>query len=170
MKKMKTKLALVLAAVLSIALLPKAAAHKYFFGLTEVSYNQRTQHVEVIHQFTLHDVQRALKKRFGDDFRIDSAAADEKIQAWLENQFTLFDSNNEVANLEWVGFEADFQNIWLYQELPAKATNFCGWRVSNSLLMSEFAPQVNTVNFVTETHTNGVSLTRENHTKTLDCQ
>lgn len=167
---MKNKFVVILGVLLSTALLPMAAAHKYFFGLTEVSYNQRTQHIEVVHQYTLHDVQRALKKRFGDDFQLDAVDADEKISTWLENQFKLFNSNDQEVELNWVGFEADFQNIWLYQEYATESTDFCGWRVSNSVLMDSFAPQVNTVNFVTDKSTDGVSLTRENHLKAIKCQ
>ena len=159
-----------LVVVLSIALLPPVAAHKYFFGLTEVSYNSRTEHVEVVHQYTLHDVQRALKQRYGDDFLIDSPGADTKIKTWLENHFQLFDSNANSVELTWVGFEADFQNIWLYQESAVSATNFCGWRVSNDILMKAFAPQVNTVNFVSTDKTDGVSLTRQQRTKTVNCE
>lgn len=167
---MKNKLAVLLLAFITIALPPSVAAHKYFFGLTEISFNARTQHVEVVHQYTLHDVQRALRQEFGDDFKIDSPQADEKIKNWLENQFTLFNSKDKVVKLDWVGFEADFQNIWLYQETSVAPTDFCGWRVSNNVLMRAFAPQVNTVNFVTETQTNGVSLTRENYSKAIDCR
>ena len=89
---------------------------------------------------------------------------------WLENQFALFDSNDNKVKLNWVGFEADFQNIWLYQEVDMAPTDFCRWRVSNNILMREFAPQVNTVNFVTDNGTDGVTLTRENYTKAVNCQ
>lgn len=167
---MKNKLAVFFTALLSLALLPQVAAHKYFFGLTEVSYNPRTQHVEAVHQYTLHDVQRALQKQYGDDFTLDNPNAEAQIMRWLENQFALFDSNDNKVKLNWVGFEADFQNIWLYQEVDIAPTDFCRWRVSNNILMREFAPQVNTVNFVTDNGTDGVTLTRENYTKAVNCQ
>lgn len=166
---MRTKFAAVFGVIMSIALLPTAAAHKYFFGLTEVSHNARTEHLEVVHQYTLHDVQRALKLNYGDDFQIDDSGAEEKIKAWLENHFELFDSKGNRLKLNWVGFEADFQNIWLYQEYAADTAKFCDWRVSNTMLMDAFSAQVNTINFVTPAATHGVTLTKGRSLKSVSC-
>ena len=56
---------LVAAIVFLFALIPSVSAHRYFFGLTEISANKNTQAIEIIHQYTLHDVQQVLKKRLG---------------------------------------------------------------------------------------------------------
>lgn len=151
------------------ALLPQAAAHKYFFGLTEVSFNQRTERVEVIHQYTLHDVQRAMIEQYGKSFRIDEPKAEEKVKQWVENHFQLLNSNGEPVDTTWVGFEADFQNIWFYQEAKIERPDFCTWQVNNSLLMKVYPAQVNTVNFLSTGKTHGVALTADNSQQAVNC-
>jgi len=162
--------ALWLLAILGLMMqLPPAAAHKYFFGLTEISYNSRSNSVEVVHQYTLHDIQRAMTKQFGRDFRIDQPAAEQKLRKWVAKHFQLFDSSDQNVRLNWVGFEADFQNIWFYQELAQEKPDFCAWKVRNSLLMESFPAQVNTVNFLTDEKTHGVTLTNDSRYQGVKC-
>ena len=59
----------VFALVIGVVLTLPALAHRYFFGLTEISSNQNTGAVEFVHQYTLHDVQHALSKLTGERFR-----------------------------------------------------------------------------------------------------
>lgn len=154
---------------IAICVLPLAVAHKYFFGLTEVSWNSRSNNLEVVHQYTLHDVQSALASEYGSDFRIDQPDAEQKLKRWVENNFHLINSKGNALTLNWVGFEADFQNIWFYQERSLTKPDFCGWQVQNALLMSAFSAQVNTVNFVQGEKTDGVTLSAQGSQKTLRC-
>ncbi|MGM0480773.1 MAG: DUF6702 family protein [Pseudomonadota bacterium] len=152
-----------------MALLPGVAAHKYFFGLTEVSLNPSTDTLEVVHQFTLHDIQRAMADQHGRNFRIDGENADARLRRWLVQNFQLTRSDGQPVKLNWVGFEADFQTIWFYQEAALTSADFCAWRVNNTLLMDVYSAQVNTVNFVTSDNTRGLTLTPKNHRQTVQC-
>jgi BioD-like phosphotransacetylase family protein len=37
-----------------------AVAHRYFFSMTDLTLNERTQSIEVIHQITAHDIDNAI--------------------------------------------------------------------------------------------------------------
>lgn len=153
-----------------IALLPPVAAHKYFFGLTEVSLNPANNTVEVVHQYTLHDIQRAMTEQYGRNFRIEDSKADGRFQQWLKQHFQVRDSSGKPVKLDWVGYEADFQAIWFYQEAAVSANDFCSWQVTNSLLMDVYSAQVNTVNFVTPDSTRGVTLTAADNDQSVHCK
>lgn len=154
---------------LFLALIPSVSAHRYFFGLTEISSNQNTQAIEIVHQYTLHDVQQALKKRLGKEFRLEQNDTEKQIRDWVNEKFQLTDSQGEAVIPSWVGFEADYQKIWIYQEVP-KRDNLCRWNLSNTLLMNSFSAQVNTINVVDDYGNRTLILTVENTSDTIKCQ
>ncbi|MDV6315863.1 DUF6702 family protein [Idiomarina sp. HP20-50] len=160
---------IVLALTLLFALIPTVSAHRYFFGLTEISANENTGAVEIVHQYTLHDLQQALKKRFDKDFRLDQGNAEKKIRQWVNENFKLTSAQGKDITPNWVGFEADFQKIWIYQEVP-KRDNLCEWEVSNTLLMDSFSAQVNTINVVDDYGNRSLILTIKNASDTINCQ
>lgn len=159
----------VAALVLLLALIPSVSAHRYFFGLTEISVNENTEAVEIIHQYTLHDVQQALKKHLGKDFKIDQSNSEAQIRDWVNEKFELTDPQGNKVVPNWVGLEADYQKIWIYQELP-KRDNLCQWEISNTLLMNSFSAQVNTINVVDDYGNRSLILTTENTADTIKCQ
>lgn len=159
----------VFALVICVVLTLPALAHRYFFGLTEISSNQNTGAVEFVHQYTLHDVQHALSKLTGERFSLDQENAEAVLQQWVTDNFSVKNTKGEEASLKWVGFEADYQKIWVYQELP-KQKSLCGWEVSNTLLFDSFSAQVNTVNVVDSYGNRSLILTDENRTDTINCQ
>lgn len=154
---------------LLLALIPSVSAHRYFFGLTEIATNDNTGAVEVVHQYTLHDVQQALKKHFGSNFRLEQTDAEQQIRKWVNDKFKLTSQRGTVVVPNWVGFEADYQKIWIYQEVP-KRDNLCQWKVSNTLLMENFSAQVNTINVVDSYGNRSLMLTIENTSDTIMCQ
>lgn len=154
---------------LLFALIPSVSAHRYFFGLIEVKANSHTQSIEIVHQYTLHDVQYALKKSLGKSFRIDSDNAEAQIRQWVEDHVNLTNTQQENIEPHWVGFEADYQKIWVYQEVPNR-DNLCRWTFSNTLLMGSFSAQVNTVNVIDNFGNRSLILTTENTSDTISCQ
>lgn len=151
------------------ALIPPVSAHRYFFGLIEVKANPHTQAIEIVHQYTLHDVQYALKKRLGKTFRLDSDNAEKQIRQWVEKHVTLTNTQHDNVQPHWVGFEADYQKIWIYQEIQ-NHDNLCHWTFSNTLLMDSFSAQVNTVNVIDDFGNRSLILTTDNTSDTISCQ
>jgi len=155
--------------IASCALLPQVAAHKYFFGLTDVSWNAHTGNIEVVHQYTLHDVELAIGRFFNTPFRIDQPDAERKVKEWLNARFSMTTSDGEPIALDWVGLEADFQNLWLYQEKSHSKTEFCNWEITNRVMLSTYPAQVNTVNVKVDDITRGITLNEQRDTKKINC-
>lgn len=145
-----------------------AAAHRYFFGMVEISVNDHTGNTEIIHQYALHDVQLAMTQKYQKDFRLDQPDAREKIHKWVNENFSVQDADGNNIDLSWVGMEADYQNIWIYQEVLGKQDP-CGWQVRNRLLMNAFPPQVNNVDYAAPSYHGTVALTNQKDSATLTC-
>jgi hypothetical protein len=37
-----------------------ASAHRFHFGMTDISYNERTRSTEIVHTYTAHDIDAPL--------------------------------------------------------------------------------------------------------------
>lgn len=135
----------VIAIALYIGLVASATSHTYFFGVSDIFANPNTQHLEIVHQFTAHDIENAIAESKQIHFSAEHKNYDLYIQQYFEQQFSL--KKNQVnIPLSWLGFEITSGKIIAYQEskeqslLPQIA-------VKNSILIDTYPKQVNTVNF-----------------------
>lgn len=142
MSKLLLKLAVVVLVSGASAL---AGAHTYFFGLTNLSHNATEQRIEIIHQFTAHDVENAIAEIQHESFSPEHPEYEWYIQSYVEKHFSLSHSNHEIK-LNWVGIEIKRGKLIIYQE--AKFKNYLtGILVKNEILVDTYAKQVNTLNF-----------------------
>ncbi|XQW84683.1 DUF6702 family protein [Thalassotalea piscium] len=122
-----------------------SSAHKYFFGLTELTVNPKTQSLEVIHQFTAHDIENAIAIATNENFSPEHAQYEQYIQSYFQAHFSISKLDKSIP-LKWVGLEIVNGNMYVYQEAPFK--NFLpGLVVKNELLIDTYSNQVNTVNY-----------------------
>ena len=128
-------------------------AHRYFFGLTDLSVNPRTHNIEVIHQFTAHDIDNAIAEQLQIRFSAEHPEYEKFIQNYVEAHFQLIDvqdNKKQPIKLNWIGLEVAKGNVYIYQE--ANFENFLtGLVVKNDLLVDTYAKQINTVNYKDET-------------------
>lgn len=122
-----------------------ASAHKYFFGLTELSVNPNNQTIEVIHQFTAHDLENAIAQLKQEHFSPEHPKYDFYIKEYFNQHFQLT-VGNEPLSLTWVGLELNKGKVLVYQEALFK-NKLAGLVVKNDLLVDTYAKQVNTVNY-----------------------
>lgn len=122
-----------------------AAAHTYFFGLTDISVNPNNHQLEIIHQFTGHDIENAIAQSKQINFSPEHAQYEQLIQAYIESHFHLQQHNQAIA-LKTLGSEYESGKIYIYQE-ASKVTHLAGIKVNNAILMDVFPKQVNTVNY-----------------------
>lgn len=120
-------------------------AHTYFFGVSEINVNKNTQHIEVIHQFTAHDIDNAIAEIQQVNFSTEHPKYDAWIQAYIEKHFTLINKNQEIT-MHWVGFEIIRGQLYAYQESLNKH-NLANLTVKNTILIDTFNKQINTVNY-----------------------
>ena len=141
-----------------------ASAHKYFFGLTELSVNPNNQTIEIIHQFTAHDLENAIAEQKQEHFSPEHEKYDLYIKQYFDKHFQL-DVHKKKISLTWVGLEIIKGKVIVYQEAPYK-NKLLGIVVKNDLLVDTYSKQVNTVNYqdsvlkgsLTFTESNGVAI------------
>ena len=135
----------ILFSILLIGLAASAAAHTYFFGVTELVINSSSKHIEVIHQFTAHDIDNAIAETRQVNFSPEHPQYDQFIQEYIEKRFSLA-RNNKMVKMIWIGFEVKRGQLFAYQESMDK--NFLAQLVvKNTILVDTYAKQINTVNY-----------------------
>ena len=124
-----------------------AFAHQQKAAITTVLFNPRTQNIEVMHRFFLHDAEHAVKHIFDDKADI---LKDEKTQLkfadYVAERFTLASEAGTALTLKTVGYELEGKFFWVYQETP-KPEAVSALTVSHEAMRDIWPTQVNTVNF-----------------------
>ncbi len=145
----KQVLRLLTTCLLLLALIMPAASHRYFFGVSDLSVNVRTQQIEIIHQFTVHDIENAIAEIKQIHFSPEHEKYDAYIQEYIEHGFEL-KYNNTLVKLVWLGFEIKSGKIIAYQESMSKSQQsifLAELVIKNTILIDVYPRQVNTVNF-----------------------
>ncbi|MCJ8293020.1 MAG: hypothetical protein MJK15_01315 [Colwellia sp.] len=128
-----------------MGLVASATGHTYFFGVTDLNVNAKTKHLEIVHQFTTHDIENAIAELKQIHFSAEHKNYDFYIQQYFEQQFSLEKYKVNIP-LNWLGFEIISGKIIAYQE--SKQQNFLPQIVvKNAILIDTYPKQVNTVNF-----------------------
>ncbi|WP_444935762.1 DUF6702 family protein [Microbulbifer sp. JMSA004] len=120
----------------------QASAHRYHFGLTDISVNERTQTLEISHRFFVADIEKALSISASKELN----EAQKQMENYVNSRFQISQENGEVVKLNWVGMEADVHDIWIYQEVPIVDISSKKLNVKQSMLMEIERDQVNTLN------------------------
>ena len=141
---LKTAIKLILVAVF-IGQSAPSFAHKYFFGLTDLTLNPKTQQLEIIHQLTAHDLENALAEISQEHFSPAHPDYETYIKNYVSKHFKLSYHQSEIK-ISWVGLELVKDKIVIYQEAPFK-NNLNSLVVKNSLLVDTYSKQVNTLNY-----------------------
>lgn len=135
----------VLISIMLVGVAAHAAAHTYFFGLTEINLNSQNKHIEIIHQFTAHDIENTIAEIKQEHFSPEHPKYDHYIQAYFEKHFTM-QRNNKAVQLNWLGFEVKRGKLFVYQESTHK-NYLANLVVKNTILVDTYPKQVNTVNY-----------------------
>ncbi len=126
-----------------------ATSHTYFFGVSDLSVNPKTQQLEIIHQFTAHDIENAIAEIKQIHFSPEHKKYDAYVQEYIEQGFQLKNNHTQVE-LIWLGFEIKSGKIIIYQEANKKNNSesfFSELVVKNTILVDTYPRQVNTVNY-----------------------
>ncbi len=135
----------ILLSILLVGLAAPAAAHTYFFGVTDISINKTSKHIEVIHQFTAHDIENTIAEINQVSFSPEHPQYDELVKNYLEKNFSLQRDNKNIK-MNWIGFEIKRGQLFAYQESIIKSF-LANLVVKNTILVDTYAEQVNTVNY-----------------------
>jgi len=122
-----------------------ALAHTYFLGLTELSINTNNKKIEIIHQFTAHDVENLIAEQQQINFSPEHPKYEQLIKKYIEKHFFI-KRNENLIKLNWVGLEVHLGKIYIYQESDSEHF-LSGLVVKNDLLIDAYSKQINTVNY-----------------------
>jgi hypothetical protein len=134
---------LCLALLLSVS--TAASAHRFHFGMTDISYNPRTESTEIVHTYTAHDIDALLLNLYGRQFDLSDADDQAVLRTYVERHFWLAGQDGKKLPVTWVGMTADGPSIVIYQEL-ANTPLAAAATVHQGVLVDFLAEQVNTVN------------------------
>lgn len=135
-----------LSGVSSLTYSPVSYGHQIKAAITTVLFNQRTQNIEVMHRFNLHDAEHAVKALFDKhadimgDVKTQQAFAD-----YVAKHFAILNSNAQPLELAKVGFELEGKHFWVYQE-TAEPPVLEGLKIRHDALRDLWPEQVNTLN------------------------
>ncbi|MBB5210867.1 DUF6702 family protein [Microbulbifer hydrolyticus] len=132
----------------------QAHAHRYHFGLTELSVNERTQSLEIAHRFFVADVERALSLSAGEEMQ----DARKQMEAYVNQHFQMRSESGALVKPRWVGMESDVHDVWIYQEVPLTAVQGKSFKVRQTMLMEVERDQVNTLNLTRDGDTQSYTL------------
>lgn len=141
---MKQCLRLMLMAALLLT--PMVQAHQQKEAITRVLFNPRTNNIEVMHRFLLHDVEHAVKALREGKADILSSKSDRDFFAdYVYQRFSITDQDGRVLPLTPVGNEIEGRFLWVYSETPIPPT-LSALRVQHNALRDIWPVQVNLVN------------------------
>ena len=107
---------LTLGALLVFQIAMQAQAHLEQTLLTSVSFNSRTQSLEIIHQIYAHDVEHAFGNTVQADGGLDRITAQARVGVELSKSFKLWDADGKEIPLVLVGAELEAEFFYIYQE------------------------------------------------------
>ena len=122
------------------------SAHQQKTAISTVLFNPRTENIEIMHRFRVHDAEHAVKEIFGKDADIiGSKETQQQFGDYVNQRFSLFDSEQQSLPLKMIGVELEGQFFWVYQETtqPTKLNNMT---VRHNALRDLWPKQVNTIN------------------------
>ena len=130
-----------------------AQAHRMHVAMTTVLFNDRTERIEVMHRFFLHDAEQAVTQIFGPNASLlDSIEDRQRFAIYVHERFLLQDvrkaKDAKASRLPLVlkGSEVEGEFIWVYQALAYQQPRLDGLIIMDTTLRELWPDQVNTVN------------------------
>lgn len=131
---------------LSLSFSAGTQAHQIKAAITTVLFNPRTENIEVMHRFNLHDAEHAVKALFDKQADIlDDSATQQQFADYVTKRFALLDAKQHSLALKTVGYETEGKFFWVYQETQ-QPPELAGLTIRHDALRDLWPTQVNTLN------------------------
>ncbi len=123
-----------------------AGAHQIKAAISTVLFNPRTENIEIMHRFNLHDAEHAVKVLFDKQSDILDDKQSQKLFAqYAAQHFKLKNKDEEALALKLVGFEIEGKHFWVYQETQ-QPPELNGLVIQHNALRDIWPAQINTIN------------------------
>jgi hypothetical protein len=146
MPKSVTLLLAALVILVASAVANTALAHQQKAAETTVLFNKRSNKLEVMHRFYLHDTEHAVQALFDKNADIlGSTKTQQQFANYVAKQFLARTLTDNALPLSDVGFEVEGKFFWVYQDtdIPKDAK---GIKLYNGTLRDLWPTQINMVN------------------------
>lgn len=124
-------------------------AHPFHISLTEIKWNEETEHLEISQKIFWDDLEIALSQRYDESIDFLNPANKEKlskqIESYLQEQNMIWIEDHTVP-LNFIGYEIEEDAAWFYLE-SGKVNAPTSIKVKNSVLVDNFPDQKNVVQF-----------------------
>jgi hypothetical protein len=137
--------------ILLLPLLAFATVHKFYISVTNVSYSEKDNALQVTNRVFIDDINAVLKERYDIDAALgtdeESALGQEYLEKYIRSKFRIT-RNGETADYTLLGTKYDVDVIILYVEVPRidlPSVNSIG--IENEILTDLFDEQQNVVHF-----------------------
>lgn len=136
-----TRLCLALLLCVSTA----ASAHRFHFGMTDISYNERTGSTEIVHTYTAHDIDALLLNLYQRQFDLSDPEDQDVLRQYVERQFWVAAPDGKRLPVKWIGMTVDANSVVIYQEIENTPLTRAA-TIRQGVLIDFLPEQVNTVN------------------------
>ncbi|KAA9340791.1 DUF6702 family protein [Adhaeribacter soli] len=136
---------LIVLALLGIGL--RAEAHPYHVSIAEVSYNPKSQALEIAIKVFTDDLEKTLSDAAKKPVTLQqSPDVKSQLAAYLKKTFQVEINAKQVLPQKFLGFETEDDAQWLYLEIPVKPEQLKQLTLRNKVLFETFEDQMNLMN------------------------
>lgn len=122
-----------------------ASAHRFHFGMTDISYNERTGSTEIVHAYTAHDIEALLLNLYQRQFDLSDPEDQDVLRKYVERQFWIAGQDAKRLPAKWIGMTIDANSVVIYQEIEDTPLTRAA-TIRQGVLIDFLPEQVNTVN------------------------
>lgn len=128
-----------------ISFLSSVQAHTYYEGFTEISVNTVKHRIEVVHNYTTHDLEILLSEKFNQRISADRDNYLKYLKRYIQETFTLSKDGKNLV-LTWSGIENGIAETEIYQTVN-NVESLLNVKITNKILIGFFPAQVNRTNY-----------------------
>jgi hypothetical protein len=122
-----------------------AWAHRFQAGIADISFNEKSGSIEVVHTYMAHDIEALLASLAGRQVDLGRPDDEALLRTYVDRHFYLLGADGARLPLKWLGMTANVDSVVLYQELEATPLARVA-RVHDGVLADVLPRQANTVN------------------------
>jgi hypothetical protein len=122
-----------------------AQAHQFHFGITDISFNQKTGSTEVVHTYQADDIEALLQNLYQRQFDLSQPEDEAALRTYVEKHFWIESADKRRLGLHWIGLKAGSETVEIYQEVENTPLSKAAL-IHDEVLIDFIAAQANTVN------------------------
>lgn len=137
--------------ILVLPLLAFATVHKFYISVTNISYSEKDDALQITNRVFIDDMNTVLKERYDIDAALgsdeESALGQEYLEKYIRSKFSIT-RNDETIDYRLLGTKYDADVIILYVEVPnIDLPSVMSIGIENEILTDLFDEQQNVVHF-----------------------